>query len=180
MADTQRYPAQVFWSDDDNGYVAIAPDLPGCSAFGDSQQEALAELQHAIAAWRESMTKAGNVVPDPSEKNLRYSGKFPLRLPKSLHAELAKQAEIDGVSLNHYLNVLISSRHQGLLARRDLVAVSQAVSESMWLTNLDFRPFVSRCVEATTTDRLLDTFVSSPAVKYHPGPSSTFSNRQRA
>jgi predicted RNase H-like HicB family nuclease len=39
--EAKRYPAHVFWSDDDNGFVALAPDLPGCSAFGESRFEAL-------------------------------------------------------------------------------------------------------------------------------------------
>jgi predicted RNase H-like HicB family nuclease len=34
VSDAKRYPAQVFWSDADNGFIALAPDLPGCSAFG--------------------------------------------------------------------------------------------------------------------------------------------------
>jgi hypothetical protein len=36
-----RYPAQVFWSEEDEGFIAVAPDLPACSAFGASQEEAL-------------------------------------------------------------------------------------------------------------------------------------------
>ena len=34
MTDTHRYPAHVFWSESDKGFIAVAPDLPGCSAFG--------------------------------------------------------------------------------------------------------------------------------------------------
>ena len=41
------------------GYIAIAPDLPGCSAFGATQEEALAELQVAIDVWRGAAAKAG-------------------------------------------------------------------------------------------------------------------------
>ena len=50
MNPADRYPAQVFWSDPDEGFIAIAADLPGCSAFGETKLEALDELQHAIAA----------------------------------------------------------------------------------------------------------------------------------
>ncbi|MDZ4791671.1 MAG: type II toxin-antitoxin system HicB family antitoxin [Hyphomicrobiales bacterium] len=66
MTETFRYPVQVFWSDEDEGFIAIVPDLPGCSAFGETQHDALTEAQDAIAAWVEAMTAAGNPVPAPS------------------------------------------------------------------------------------------------------------------
>jgi predicted RNase H-like HicB family nuclease len=39
MIETEYYPARVFWSDEDNGFIALAPDLPGCSAFGGAKGE---------------------------------------------------------------------------------------------------------------------------------------------
>ena len=64
---TDRYPAQIFWSIDDQAFIAIAPDLHGCSAVGDTQAEALAELQDAIEAWCEAARAAGNSIPEPSQ-----------------------------------------------------------------------------------------------------------------
>lgn len=64
----KRYPATVFWSDEDDGFIAIAPDLPGCSAFGDTRPEALGELEHAIEAWIEAAKAAGNPIPEPSRR----------------------------------------------------------------------------------------------------------------
>ena len=64
---TDRYPAQIFWSGEDQAFVALAPDLPGCSAVGNTQTEALTELQNAIIAWLEAARKAGNPVPEPSQ-----------------------------------------------------------------------------------------------------------------
>ena len=66
MTDTSRYPAYIFWSDEDEGFIALAPDLPGCSAFGSTQAEALRELQDAITAWRKAAAKAGHPIPPPS------------------------------------------------------------------------------------------------------------------
>jgi predicted RNase H-like HicB family nuclease len=62
-----RYPVQLFWSDEDGGFIAAAPDLPGCSAFGETQIEALREVQDAIDAWLEAMSAAGNPIPAPSQ-----------------------------------------------------------------------------------------------------------------
>ncbi len=66
MTETYRYALQVLWSDEDAGFIVLVPDLPGCSAFGTTQQEAVGEAQDAIAAWVEAMTAAGNAIPKPS------------------------------------------------------------------------------------------------------------------
>jgi predicted RNase H-like HicB family nuclease len=50
VIDPTRYPANIFWSDEDEGFIAVAPDLPGCSAFGQTQEQAMAQLQDAIGA----------------------------------------------------------------------------------------------------------------------------------
>ena len=65
---TLHYPAEVFWSEEDGGWIAIAPDLPGCCAFGDSRPEALKELEPAIEAWIEAAKAAGNSIPQPSQR----------------------------------------------------------------------------------------------------------------
>lgn len=52
--------ADVFWSEEDAGYIATAPDYPGCSAFGETEREALTELADAVEAWLEASRKAGN------------------------------------------------------------------------------------------------------------------------
>jgi antitoxin HicB len=46
-----KYPIEVFWSDEDKGYIAVVPDLPGCSAWGKTEADAIREAQDAIAAW---------------------------------------------------------------------------------------------------------------------------------
>lgn len=112
MSDTEtsRYPARVFWSGEDEGFIAEAPDLPGCSSFGATQQEALSELQDAIAAWIEAARAAGNPIPHPTRPSGAdsYSGKSLVRMPKSLHAQIAKQARREGVSLNQHIVFLLT------------------------------------------------------------------------
>jgi len=46
-----NYRANIFWSEEDGGFIAVALDLPGCSAFGETQEEAINELADAIEAW---------------------------------------------------------------------------------------------------------------------------------
>jgi len=45
---TARYAIEIFYSDEDGGYIATAPELPGCSAFGDTEEEALKQVKVAI------------------------------------------------------------------------------------------------------------------------------------
>jgi predicted RNase H-like HicB family nuclease len=60
------YTVEIFFSNEDDAYVAIAPDLPGCSAVGDTRAEALAEMEDAMVAWFHAMHKAGNPLPLPT------------------------------------------------------------------------------------------------------------------
>ncbi len=110
MIQAERYPAQVFWSDEDQGYIAVAIDLPGCSAFGESRERALSELLGAIEAWIQAADVAGNSIPPPSRpaEQTEHIGRMLVRMPKDLHARLAKSATTQGVSLNQYMVYLLT------------------------------------------------------------------------
>ena len=104
-----KYSISIKWSDEDNGFIATVPELPGLSAFGGNQVEALSELGVAAQAYLESLKKSGKPVPDV-EKAISFSGQLRLRMPKSLHANLADSARNEGVSLNTYIITLLSKR----------------------------------------------------------------------
>ncbi len=108
-----KYPIEVFWSDEDEGYIAIVPDLPGCNAWGKTEVEAIRETRDAIAAWIKSAKNMKRAIPSPSNPadEMAYSGKFLMRVPKRLHADMAKSAKNQGVSLNQYVLYLLTERH---------------------------------------------------------------------
>lgn len=58
-----RYEIIIFWSDEDNAFVADVPALPGCMAHGDSHESALAAAKDAVALWLEKAHATGRVVP---------------------------------------------------------------------------------------------------------------------
>ena len=62
----RAYRKEVFFSAEDEGFIAVAPDLPGSSAFGITEAEAIAELNQAIPAWIAACRAAGNPVPTPA------------------------------------------------------------------------------------------------------------------
>ncbi|VVB86620.1 HicB_like antitoxin of bacterial toxin-antitoxin system [uncultured archaeon] len=65
-----KYAIEIFYSEEDEGYIAVAPELPGCSAFGDTEEEALKEIKIAIDLWLETAEKDGREIPKPTGKEL--------------------------------------------------------------------------------------------------------------
>ena len=59
------YHINIFWSDEDGGYIADIPDLEACSAFGATAEEALAEVNKAREAWLEVAREQGKPIPAP-------------------------------------------------------------------------------------------------------------------
>jgi predicted RNase H-like HicB family nuclease len=100
------YPLSVT-PDPDGGYVIEFPDLPGCM----TQVESLAEIGTAAdeiqSLWIETEYDLGRDIPAPSRPP-EYSGKFNVRLPRSLHRSLVEAAEQEGVSLNQYVVALLA------------------------------------------------------------------------
>ena len=60
-----RYAIVAFWSEDDGMWVADAPDLKSCSAFGDTPEQAVAELRIAMEAWLAAARENGLPIPEP-------------------------------------------------------------------------------------------------------------------
>ena len=66
------YHINIFYSDEDGGYIADIPDLDSCSAFGRTPEEALAEVERAKAAWLEAARQAGKPIPEPRYRPVIY------------------------------------------------------------------------------------------------------------
>ena len=66
------YHINIFYSNEDNGYIADVPDLEYCSAFGKTRSEALSEVEIAIHAWLKTAKEAGDPIPDPRYRPAIY------------------------------------------------------------------------------------------------------------
>ena len=95
-------------AEEGGGYLAEVYDLPGCSADGDNEFEALEAVADAIAGWIKTAQELGRPVPEPSRWP-SYSGRFVQRVPKHLHANLARRAKLEGVSMNTLVTTMLAS-----------------------------------------------------------------------
>lgn len=66
------YHINVFYSEDDTGYIADIPDLSQCSAFGTTPEEALREVLQAKQAWLEAARASGKPIPEPRYRPVIY------------------------------------------------------------------------------------------------------------
>ncbi|MGD0517386.1 MAG: type II toxin-antitoxin system HicB family antitoxin [Thermoguttaceae bacterium] len=66
------YHINIFSSDEDGGYIADIPDLVSCSAFGNTPEEALAEVEQAKDAWLAAARDSGKPIPKPSYRPAIY------------------------------------------------------------------------------------------------------------
>ncbi|HHY22592.1 MAG TPA: toxin-antitoxin system HicB family antitoxin [Bacilli bacterium] len=96
--------------EDGGGYLVEVPDLPGCVTDGDTLDEAIRKAGEATESWLEAARECGRKIPEKKYYSSEddYSGKLTLRMPKSLHRELAQAAAEEGVSINQLILSYIS------------------------------------------------------------------------
>ncbi|MCX6580790.1 MAG: type II toxin-antitoxin system HicB family antitoxin [Candidatus Aminicenantes bacterium] len=66
------YHINIFYSEDDQGYIADIPDLKHCSAFGKSRQDALTEVEIVKEVWLEAAKREKKPIPKPRYKPVIY------------------------------------------------------------------------------------------------------------
>jgi antitoxin HicB len=90
------------------GYVAEIEELEGCVSQGETPTEAVESVRDAMAGWISVALEDGRDIPEPRLRT-EYSGKFVARLPKSLHAEVARASDAEGVSLNQFVSSALAA-----------------------------------------------------------------------
>ncbi len=69
----QRYEIIIYWSNEDQVFVAEVPELPGCMAHGDTEESALKNVKEGIHLWIETAREFGDHVPEPKGRRLMYA-----------------------------------------------------------------------------------------------------------
>lgn len=110
--DILRNPySRLLVGEKDGGFSARIIEFSGCFAQGRSAAEAAANLEVAAESWVEAALEDGCDIPEPTGDN-EYSGKFIVRVPRSLHQRCALLAQQEGVSLNQYV-MSVLAQHAG-------------------------------------------------------------------
>lgn len=104
--------ARELIKNEDGTWFARVVELKGCMTEGDTPDEAITNLDDAMMGWLHVSLEDGLPIPEPYESQ-QFSGKFVVRIPRSLHRALVRRADSEGVSLNQFV-VTALSRAVGL------------------------------------------------------------------
>jgi len=101
------YRLEIVPDTEEGGYVASYPELPGCISCGETMEDAITNALDAKKAWLEAAIEEGIQIYEPNTME-EYSGQFKLRIPKSLHRQLAEHSRREGISMNQYCLYLLA------------------------------------------------------------------------
>jgi len=99
----EHYTYTVRWSEEDSAFVGRVAEFPSLAAHGHTLEAALAEIKFVVSEVLKDLTTSGEEIPEPFGKR-KFSGKFVVRVPESVHRKLAIRATEEGVSLNQLVN----------------------------------------------------------------------------
>ena len=102
-----KYRMELIPDEAEGGYTVRYPDLPGCLSCADTLEDAVRNAEDARREWFAAAMEEGIEIPEPSDAG-DYSGQFKLRIPKSLHRDLAEHSREEGISMNQYCLYLLT------------------------------------------------------------------------
>ena len=102
-----NYPITLYRAEE-GGFVAEIEDLEGCLTQGETVEETTENIEEARQLWIKAAYEDRVEIPIPRTDE-EYSGRFLARMPKSLHRRLTERARYEGVSLNHYVESILSA-----------------------------------------------------------------------
>ena len=104
-----RYAYRVVWSEEDQEFLGLCAEFPSLSWLAEDQADALSGIVGVVSQVVTDLRKAGEPVPEPLSTR-KFSGEFRVRIPPSLHRELALEAAEAKVSLNRFVSARLAGR----------------------------------------------------------------------
>jgi len=105
---SSHYTYRVTWSEEDQEFVGLCAEFPSLSWLDKDQDQAFKGIRELVKEVISDMGKNGEKIPEPIAKK-EYSGKFQVRIPKSVHRDLAIKAAEENISLNRLVNYKLTS-----------------------------------------------------------------------
>lgn len=103
----KQYTYRVFWSEEDQEFVAMCAEFPSLSWLESTQDAALHGIVRLVEDLMRDMESTGEPLPEPLALK-KYSGRFVIRTTPEVHRELTIRSAEAGVSLNRYVNSRLS------------------------------------------------------------------------
>ncbi len=103
-----EYHYLVGWSDEDQAFIGRVAEFDSLAAHGRTLEAALREIKVVVQAVLHDLSASGEAIPQPFSKR-RFSGKLNLRMPESLHRQLALEAARQGISMNQLINLKLTA-----------------------------------------------------------------------
>ena len=102
-----HYTYRVTWSAEDKEHVGLCTEFPSLSWLAPSPEKALSGIRQVVADVVDELTASGEPVPEALAEK-KYSGRFMVRIPSSVHRNLANEAAEQGVSINRLVSAKLA------------------------------------------------------------------------
>jgi antitoxin HicB len=112
--DQYQFTVRPLSKEEGGGYLVEYPDIPGCMSDGETIQEAVRNGREALRDCLDVFAESGRKLPKPAIKAAQWRQ----RLPRTLYAKLARQAESEGVSINSLVTAIIAEAIGGKQAQK--------------------------------------------------------------
>lgn len=132
----KRPYTRVLIPDEESGtFTAQIVEFPGCIAQGATPAEAYERLEAVAESWIEAALEMQQEIPSPASDN-QFSGRFALRLPRSLHRQASQLAELEGTSLNQFITSAVAEKVGAVNVYRRVEQQLQALTASTMVNAL--------------------------------------------
>ena len=102
-----HYTYRVTWSEEDQEHIGLCADFPSLSWLASTPEKALGGIRRVVSSVVADMKASGEAIPD-ALADKKYSGRFVVRVPPSVHRTLATEAAEQGVSINRLVSAKLA------------------------------------------------------------------------
>jgi antitoxin HicB len=133
-------------------WTASVEELPGCTSRGSTPEEALSGVREAMTGWITVALQEEREIPEPKSAT-SHSGRLLLRMPRTLHADLTRASEREGVSLNQFITDVLASAvaWRGRPTEGSTASATKPISQAPGAEGLTAGPIAGRRTRRSQT-----------------------------